>query len=72
MEFIRSSVLGQKYGCAVLQLFHRDTVALGLWAGDELDQHAPDALQSQLATCLEQIEKRQAPKPKFHPAFRLL
>ena len=30
------------------------------------------ALQSQLAACLEQIEKREAPKPRFHPAFRLL
>ncbi len=27
------------------------------------------ALQSQLASCLEQIEKKEAPKPQFHPAF---
>ena len=30
------------------------------------------ALQSQLAACLEQVENKKAPKPQFHPAFRLL
>ncbi len=30
------------------------------------------ALESQLASCKEQIEQREIPKPKFHPAFRLL
>ena len=30
------------------------------------------ALQSQLAACIEQIERKETPKPQFHPAFRLL
>ncbi len=30
------------------------------------------ALESQLASCKEQIEQKKIPKPKFHPAFRLL
>ena len=30
------------------------------------------ALESQLASCKEQIEQKKIPKPKFHPAFRLI
>ena len=30
------------------------------------------ALQSQLASCKDRIERRESPKPRFDPAFRLL